>query len=201
MNTNKQKRCSWVNLKNPLSIQYHDNEWGVPVFDDNKLFEMLILESAQAGLSWETILNKRENYRIAFDNFSPQVIAQYDEAKIQQLLQNSGIVRNKRKVRSAINNARVFLTIQTEFSSFSEYLWAFVNYKPIKNEIIDYQQAPTTTELSDKLSKDLKQRGMSFVGSTIMYAFMQAVGLVNDHQTDCFCAKKRGNYDENPDYL
>ncbi len=182
------KRCSWVNLNNPLSIAYHDNEWGVPCFDDNKLFEMLILESAQAGLSWETILNKRENYRIAFDNFNPNKIADYDEEKINELLQNSGIIRNKLKIKSAIKNAKVFLQIQQEFGSFSTYLWQFVNNKPIKNCYQDYAQAPTKTPVSDIISQDLKKRGMSFVGSTIIYAYMQAVGLINDHQIDCFCS-------------
>ncbi len=180
-------RCSWVNVNNPLSIAYHDNEWGVPCFDDNKLFEMLILESAQAGLSWETILNKRENYRLAFDNFNANKIANYNEEKIAELLQNSGIVRNKLKINSAINNAKVFLHIQQEFGSFSAYLWQFVDNKPIKNCYQDYAQAPTTTAISDIISQDLKKRGMSFVGSTIVYAYMQAVGLVNDHQIDCFC--------------
>ncbi|MDP8050968.1 DNA-3-methyladenine glycosylase I [Pasteurella atlantica] len=181
------RRCSWANLDNSLSVQYHDTEWGKPEFDDRKLFEMLILEGAQAGLSWNTILNKRENYRIAFDYFDPQKIAKYDEKKIAELLQNSGIVRNKLKINSAVKNAKVFLDIQQEFGSFSNYIWAFVKNKPIKNHIQDYAQTPAMTPLSDKISKDLKKRGMSFVGSTIIYAFMQAVGMVNDHQTDCFC--------------
>ncbi len=181
------KRCSWVNLNNPLSIAYHDNEWGVPCFDDNKLFEMLMLESAQAGLSWQTILNKRENYRLAFDNFNPNKIANYNEEKINELLQNSGIVRNKLKINSAIKNAKVFLHIQQEFGSFSTYLWQFVDNKAIKNCYEDYSKAPTKTPVSDIISQDLKKRGMSFVGSTIIYAYMQAVGLVNDHQVDCFC--------------
>ncbi|MDP8033318.1 DNA-3-methyladenine glycosylase I [Pasteurella atlantica] len=181
------RRCSWVNLDNSLSVQYHDTEWGKPEFDDRKLFEMLILEGAQAGLSWNTILNKRENYRIAFDHFNPQKIAKYDEKKIAELLQNSGIVRNKLKINSVVKNAKIFLDIQQEFGSFSNYIWAFVKNKPIKNHIQDYAQTPAMTPLSDKISKDLKKRGMSFVGSTIIYAFMQAVGMVNDHQTDCFC--------------
>lgn len=180
-------RCSWVNVNNPLSIAYHDNEWGIPCFDDTQLFEMLILEGAQAGLSWETILNKRENYRLAFDNFNPNKIANYDEEKIAELLQNSGIVRNKLKINSAIKNAKVFLHIQQEFGSFSTYLWQFVDNKPIKNCYKDYSKAPTTTVISDIISQDLKSRGMNFVGSTIIYAYMQAVGLVNDHQVDCFC--------------
>ncbi|MDP8171094.1 DNA-3-methyladenine glycosylase I [Pasteurella skyensis] len=184
------RRCSWVNLDNSLSVQYHDTEWGKPEFDDRKLFEMLILEGAQAGLSWNTILNKRENYRIAFDYFDPQKIAKYDEKKIAELLQNSGIVRNKLKINSVVKNAKVFLDIQQEFGNFSNYIWAFVKNKPIKNHIQDYAQAPAMTPLSDKISKDLKKRGMSFVGSTIIYAFMQAVGMVNDHQTDCFLYKE-----------
>ncbi len=183
------RRCSWVKLDNPLSVHYHDEEWGVPVFDDRRLFEMLVLEGAQAGLSWETILNKRVHYRQAFDNFEPHIVAGYDEEKIQSLLQNKGIVRNQLKIRSAINNAKIFQDIQREYGSFSDYLWAFVEHKPIRNHYVDYADAPTTTELSDRIAKDLQQRGMSFVGSTIIYAFMQAVGLVNDHQADCFLGK------------
>ncbi len=189
---NKQ-RCSWVNLDNLLSIAYHDTEWGIPQFDDNKLFEMLILEGAQAGLSWNTILNKRENYRLAFDHFDPTKIAKYDEQKIQELLKNKGIIRNKLKVRAAVKNAQVFLAIQQEFRCFADYLWAFVDGKPIENSLQDYRQAPTHSDISDKLSKDLKKRGMSFVGTTIIYAFMQAVGMVNDHQLNCFCKKEKNN--------
>ncbi len=181
-------RCSWVKLDNPLSVDYHDTEWGIPCFDDGKLFEMLILEGAQAGLSWETILNKRENYRKAFDNFNPNKIAEYQESKIEKLLQNSGIVRNKLKIKSAIKNAKVFLEIQQKFGSFSDYIWAFTNGKIIKNNFEDYSKAPTKTALSDKISKDLKRRGMSFVGSTIMYAYLQSIGVVNDHQKNCFCS-------------
>ncbi len=182
-------RCSWVKLANPLSVSYHDKEWGVPCFDDNKLFEMLILEGAQAGLSWETILNKRENYRRAFDNFSPNKIATYQDDKIAELLNNPGIVRNKLKIKSAIKNAKVFLKIQQEAGSFSDYIWSFTDKKIIKNNFEDYTKAPTKTELSDKISKDLKKRGMSFVGSTVIYAYLQAIGIVNDHQINCFCRK------------
>ncbi len=180
-------RCSWVALNNPLSVAYHDNEWGVPCFDDHKLFEMLILEGAQAGLSWETILKKREHYREAFDNFNPKKISEYQESKRAELLENAGIVRNRLKINSAITNAQVFLAIQREFGSFSDYIWSFSNGKVIENNFEDYSQAPTKTALSEHISKDLTKRGMSFVGSTIMYAYLQAVGIVNDHQTNCFC--------------
>ncbi|MDP8162319.1 DNA-3-methyladenine glycosylase I [Pasteurella skyensis] len=186
---NKQ-RCAWVNLDNKLDVEYHDTQWGVPVFDDRLLFEMLILEGAQAGLSWATILKKRESYKQAFDNFDVQKVAKYDDKKIQALLQNSGIVRNKLKINSAIKNAKAFIEIQKEFGSFSKYIWRFVDNKPIKNQFNNISEIPATTELSDIISKDLKKRGMSFVGSTIIYAFMQAVGMVNDHQTDCFLYKK-----------
>ncbi|MBS9777532.1 MAG: DNA-3-methyladenine glycosylase I [Gammaproteobacteria bacterium] len=184
---NNKSRCSWVNIDKPLSVAYHDAEWGVPCFDDRKLFEMLLLEGAQAGLSWNTILNKREHYREAFDNFDVKKISQYDENKIQDLLKNAGIVRNKLKINSAINNAKVFLEIQKEFGNFSTYVWAFTNQCVITSNYDDYTKAPTKTEISDALSKDLKTRGMNFVGSTIMYAYMQAIGMVNDHQTNCFC--------------
>lgn len=180
------KRCAWVNPQNQLYVKYHDEEWGVPVYDDQKLFEMLILEGAQAGLSWETVLKKRENYRKAFDNFDPQKVAQYDERKKKELLQNEGIIRNRLKIESAIKNARAFLEIQKEFGSFSKYLWGFADEKPIQNTFKDISEIPAKTELSDMLSKDLKKRGMNFVGSTIMYAFMQAVGMVNDHEVGCF---------------
>lgn len=178
--------CSWVNLKNPDYIKYHDSEWWVPVFDDQKLFEMLILEGAQAWLSWETILKKRENYRKAFDNFDVEKIVKYNEKKITELLQNPGIIRNKLKIHSTIKNAKVFLEIQKEFGSFSKYIWWFVDDKPIINHWKDFSEIPTKTELSDKISKDLKKRGMSFVGSTIIYAYMQAVWMVDDHEKKCF---------------
>jgi len=180
------KRCSWVNPKNELYVQYHDEEWGVPVHDDNKLFEMLILDGAQAGLSWETILRKRENYRRAFDDFDPQKIAQYDDAKIEELLKNEGIVRNRLKIRSAVRNSMVFLEIQNEFGSFDQYIWGFVRGKEVHGNFKSSSEIPATTALSDKVSKDLKARGMSFVGSTIVYAFMQAIGIVNDHELSCF---------------
>ncbi len=180
------KRCAWVNLKNDLYIKYHDEQWGVPVYDDRMLFEMLILEGAQAGLSWETILNKRENYKKAFDDFDVEKIANYDEKKELELLSNAGIVRNKLKIKSAIKNAKVFIKIQEEFGSFSSYIWGFVNNKPIQNHFENISQIPTHTELSDKISKDLKKRGMSFVGTTIIYAYMEAIGMINDHECDCF---------------
>lgn len=180
------KRCAWVNPKNELYIKYHDEEWGRPVHDDGLLFEMLILEGAQAGLSWETVLNKRAHYKKVFDNFDVQKVSKYDEAKVQELLADPGIIRNKLKVRSTIQNAKVFLEIQNEFGSFDTYLWAFVNNTPIKNHFKTIQDLPAKTELSDKISKDLKKRGMNFVGSTIIYAYLQAVGVVNDHTVDCY---------------
>ncbi len=165
--------------------KYHDEEWGVPVNDDRTLFEMLILEGAHAGLSWETILNKRENYRTAFDQFDVEKVAQYDEDKFEELLQNPGIVRNKLKVRSATRNAKVFIEIKHEFGSFSKYLWSFVDNTPIKGNWSEVSDIPATTSLSDTISKDLKKRGMNFVGSTIIYAYLQAVGIVNDHFQGC----------------
>ncbi len=180
------KRCAWVDLDNELYIEYHDEDWGVPVFDDRLLFEMLILEGAQAGLSWSTILKKRENYRVAFDNFNPELVAKYDEVKKEELLNNPSIIRNKRKIKSAINNAKVFLEIQKEYGSFSKYIWSFVDGKPTQNEFNHIDEVPTKTDLSDVISKDLKEKGMSFVGSTIIYAFMQSVGIVNDHEVGCF---------------
>ena len=183
-------RCPWADLKNPLYVEYHDTEWGVPVHDDRKLFEMLILDGAQAGLSWSTILNKRENYRNAFDSFDFHKVAQYDEKKIQSLLTNPGIVRNKLKIQSTVKNAQVYLKIIEEFGSFDKYLWSYVDYKPVQNHYTHIKEIPAKTPLSDKISKDLKKRGMSFVGSTIIYAFIQAAGLVNDHITTCFRYKE-----------
>ncbi len=177
-------RCAWANGE--LLIRYHDEEWGVPAHDDRTLFEFLILEGAQAGLSWDTILNKRENYREAFDGFDPQRIAGYDRRKMQQLLRNPGIVRNKLKVASAVGNAKAFLQAQKEFGTFDRYIWQFVGGKPRRNARKSPQQIPASTPESDAMSKDLKQRGFKFVGSTICYAFMQAVGMVNDHVVDCF---------------
>ena len=176
------KRCDWA--KTPLSIAYHDEEWGVPLHDDIRLFEFLILEGAQAGLSWETILAKRENYRKAFDGFNPAKIAKYNPRKIEELLRDPGIVRNRLKVTSAISNAKSFLEIQHEFGSFDAYVWRFVSGKQIKRK--RGQPIVARTEVSDALSKDLLGRGFKFVGSTICYAFMQAVGMVNDHDSSCF---------------
>ncbi|MGI8638498.1 MAG: DNA-3-methyladenine glycosylase I [Pyrinomonadaceae bacterium] len=177
-------RCGWA--KNDLAILYHDIEWGVPLHDDKKLFEFLILEGAQAGLSWDTILRKRENYRTAFDNFDVGKIARYDEAKCAELLQNEGIVRNRLKIKSAVRNAQSCLKIKEEFGSFDFYIWSFVSGKPIINAWENIKQVPASTTISDIMSKDLKRRGFNFVGSTILYAFMQACGLVNDHLTSCF---------------
>lgn len=179
-------RCSWSNSDNKLMVKYHDEDWGVPVHDDKKLFEMIVLEGAQAGLSWETVLKKRENYRSAFDDFDAKKVAKYTENKIKKLLQNEGIIRNRLKIKSAIQNAKVFLEIQKEFGSFDTYIWGFVNLKPIQNQFESISELPATTEISDKISTDLKRRGMSFVGSTIMYAFMQSIGMVNDHEISCF---------------
>ena len=179
------KRCAWV-PNDDLYILYHDKEWGVPQYDDQKLFELLILEGAQAGLSWSTILKKRENYRYAFNNFDAKIIAGYDNTRIQKLLNNPGIIRNKLKIESTIQNAKAFLDIKKKYGSFNEYIWSFVNYKPINNTFKVIGELPTKTEISDKMSKDLKKQGFKFVGSTICYAFMQAVGMVNDHTLDCF---------------
>ncbi len=179
-------RCAWVNNKNKLYIKYHDEEWGIPVFDDRKLFEMLILEWAQAGLSWETVLNKRKNYKKAFDNFDPKKVEKYDDKKIEKLLVDEGIIRNRLKIKSVIKNAKVFLKIVEEFGSFSKYIWWFVDNKPIKNIFKNNSVIPIKTPLSDKISKDLKNRWMSFVWSTIIYAFMQAVWIVYDHENNCF---------------
>lgn len=179
-----QTRCWWASTD--LSIPYHDLEWGTPVHDDQRLFEFLILEGAQAGLSWETILKKRENYRLAFDSFDPQKVASYDEEKIQALLLNPGIIRNRLKIRSAVQNARAFLAVQAAFGSFDTYLWGFTDGKTIQNHWTQLSEIPARTEVSDRMSKDLKRRGFSFVGSTICYAMMQAVGIVNDHLVDCF---------------
>lgn len=177
-----QKRCSWA--KTDLSIDYHDQEWGVPVHDDRKLFEFLILEGAQAGLSWEIILKRREGYRTAFNEFDPKKVSKYDEKKIQLLLQNPGIIRNRLKVRSAVQNATAFLRIQKEFGSFDAYVWRFVNGVPRKRK--RGAGVPAFSEDSTAMSKDLKRRGFSFIGTTICYAFMQAVGMVNDHDPSCF---------------
>jgi len=179
------QRCGWAN-KTPLVRDYHDQEWGVPVHDDRRLFEFLILEGAQAGLSWATILVKRENYRQAFDTFDPERVAHYDENKIQVLLQNPGIVRNKLKIQAAIGNARAFLELQSRHASFDAFIWELVGGKPVHNAWHLPQDIPAKTPASDKISKELQKRGFKFVGSTICYAFMQAVGMVNDHTLDCF---------------
>lgn len=176
------KRCAWA--RTPLSIAYHDQEWGVPLHDDTRLFEFLVLEGAQAGLSWETILNKRDNYRAAFDGFNPVKVAKYKERKVEALLNNAGIIRNRLKINSAIMNACAFLDLTREFGSFDAYVWGFVDGKPLRRK--RGQLVPARTELSDALSKDLSRRGFKFVGSTICYAFMQAVGMVNDHDLACF---------------
>ena len=178
-------RCDW-STKDPLYVEYHDTEWGVPVYDDDKLFEFLILETFQAGLSWITVLRKRENFRKAFDNFDYKKIVNYDENKFEELLNNAGIIRNKLKIRATISNAQAFMDIQKEFGSFSKYIWGFVDHKPINNKWKSMAEIPATTEISDKLSKDLKKRGFKFVGSTVIYAHMQATGMVNDHVTYCF---------------
>ena len=178
-------RCPWCG-EDPLYIAYHDTEWGVPVYDDATLFEFLILETFQAGLSWITILRKRENFRKAFDSFNYKKIAGYDQKKIDSLLKDSGIIRNKLKVKSAVTNAQAFIKIQNEFGSFSNYIWKFVNGKPIKNNLKSMDQADANTPLSDEISKDLKVRGFKFVGSTVVYAHMQATGMVNDHLITCF---------------
>jgi len=185
------KRCEWVKDAEPLYIKYHDEEWGVPLHDDKKLFEMLILEGAQAGLSWITILKKRETYREAFDDFDAEKIARYKKRKFNSLLKDVGIVRNRLKINATIVNAQCYLAILEEYPSFSDYLWQFVDGKPIKNRWKTMQDVPATTDESDVMSKALKKRGFKFVGSTICYAFMQAVGMVNDHTTDCFCYKAK----------
>ncbi len=182
------ERCSWA--KNDLAIAYHDAEWGVPRHDDQVLFEFLILEGAQAGLSWDTILRKREAYREAFDNFDPVIVAKYTEAKCARLMLNEGIIRNRLKIASAVSNARTFLKVQVDFGSFDKYIWGFVDGKPIVNKWSESSQIPATSNVSDRVSKDMKQRGFSFVGSTIIYAHMQATGMVNDHLVSCFRYKE-----------
>ena len=179
------QRCFWV-TDSKLYQEYHDKEWGEPVYDDKILFEFLILETFQAGVSWITILNKRENFRKAFDNFDYQKIAKYPESKFNELMQNAGIIRNKLKIRSAITNAQLFIEIQKEFGSFSKFLWSYVDNTPIINQFKSREEVPATSKISDKLSKDLKKRGFKFTGSTIMYAYIQAVGMVNDHTKQCF---------------
>ena len=183
---NEPVRCAWLDLTKDDYVAYHDLEWGLPVHDDRVLFEFIILEGAQAGLSWYTVLRKRESYREAFDGFDPEIIARYDEAKIAELLSNPGIIRNKQKVNAAIGNAKSFLDVRREFGSFDSYLWTFVGGKPKLNSFKNYSAIPPTTPESDAMSKDLRERGFKFVGSTICYAHMQGTGMVNDHTTDCF---------------
>lgn len=178
-------RCVWCHSSD-LYMKYHDEEWGVPLYDDTTLFEFLLLETFQAGLSWITILNKRENFKAAFDQFDYKKIAHYSDDKIQELLQDAGIIRNKLKVYSAVTNAQNFIKIQEEFGSFSTYIWAFVNHTPIKNSPRTLKEVPATSPISDSISKDLKKRGFKFVGSTVMYAFMQATGMVDDHVENCW---------------
>ena len=182
---NDKHKCGWC-VGDTLYEEYHDKEWGVPIFDDDTLFEFLILETFQAGLSWITILRKRENFRAAFDGFNYKKIARYKQEKINELLLNTEIVRNKLKINATITNAQAFMQIQDEFGSFSKYIWKFTNGKPIKNKIINYKNGPANTALSDRISKDLKTRGFKFVGSTVVYAQMQATGMVNDHEISCF---------------
>ena len=181
------KRCSWLNLKNPLYVEYHDKEWGVIKHCEKHLFETLILECFQAGLSWECILNKREDFRKAFDNFDYKKISKYDNNKINELLNNPNIIRNKLKINATITNAKVFMEIQKEFKSFDKYIWSFSNNKVIKN--MD-DNLKTTSELSDNISRDLKKRGMKFVGSTIIYSYLQAIGIINDHELKCYLYNK-----------
>lgn len=179
-------RCNWV-TNDELYIKYHDEEWGKPVYDDATIFEFLVLESFQAGLSWITILKKRENFRYAFDQFNYKEIATYSDEKIEELMNNAGIVRNRLKILATINNAQRFMEVQKEFGSFSKYIWGFVNHKPINNKFKNIQEVPATTDISDALAKDLKKRGFKFLGSTVMYAHMQATGMVNDHIKSCIC--------------
>lgn len=178
-------RCEWAMI-NEEEMKYHDQEWGVPIHDDQKLFELLILEGMQAGLSWDCILKKRENFRKAFDFFDVEKVSKYDQNKIDSLLLDKGIIRNRLKINGSVKNAKAFLQIQEEFSSFDTYFWAFVNGTPVKNTWKSHKEVPATTKLSDIISKDLKKRGFTFVGSTIVYAYMQSAGLVNDHTIDCF---------------
>ena len=181
----EKSRCAWVG-KEDIYVKYHDEEWGVPVRDDARQFEFLILETFQAGLSWITVLRKRENFRKAFDNFDYKKIALYNEEKIQSLLENEGIIRNQLKVRATVTNAQAFMEIQKEFGSFTDYIWGFVNGKSVNEKRKSIKEVPATNEISDRLSKDLKKRGFKFVGSTVVYAHLQATGLINDHTTDCF---------------
>ncbi|MCE4565684.1 DNA-3-methyladenine glycosylase I [Maribellus sp. CM-23] len=183
------KRCDW-STSNELMIRYHDEEWGVPLHDDRKLFEFFVLEGFQAGLSWQIVLNKRENFRKAFDHFDPKLVARYDEKKLEELGNDASIIRNRQKIAACVNNAQRFLEIQKEFGSFDHYIWGFVDHKPVVNAFASQKELPAKTELSDKISADLKKRGFKFVGSTVIYAHMQATGMVNDHLTNCFRYKE-----------
>jgi DNA-3-methyladenine glycosylase I len=183
------KSCPWP-ANNPLMIEYHDKEWGEPLHDDNKIFEFMVLDAFQAGLSWNTIINKRKNFEKAFDNFDPVKIAKYKESKIQKLLNDAGIIRNKMKIRATVNNAKIFLKIQKEFGTFDKYIWQFTGGKTLHNKWKTTKEVPAYSKKSDAMSKDLKARGFSFVGTTICYAFMQAAGMVNDHMTSCFRYKE-----------
>ena len=185
------QRCQWLNLKNDLYIQYHDREWGRPIHNDLEHFEYITLEGAQAGLSWETVLNKRERYKQVFKGFDPQKVAKFGPKQVEKLMLDSGIIRNRLKIESTISNAKAFIKIQQEFGSFDNYIWSFVNGRPIINCFKNSADYPTKTELSDKISKELKKRGFRFVGSTIMYAYMQAAGICQDHSEQCFLGGKR----------
>lgn len=180
----KINRCSWVDLNSPIYVKYHDEEWGVPKYDDRELFELLILEGFQAGLAWITVLKKRDAFREAFDNFDVDKIIDYKEAKIQELLKNEGIIRSRQKIEAAVNNAKIFKEIQKESGSFSNYIWGFTEGKVIKNKDDNFV---VSNELSDRVSKDLKKRGMKYVGTVIIYSYLQSIGVINDHETDCFC--------------
>jgi len=179
------KRCLWCGT-DEIYVKYHDEEWGIPVFDDRLHFEFLVLESAQAGLSWITILKRRENYRKAYENFNPNLVANFDEKKIEELKNNEGIIRNEKKIRASIGNAKSFLKVQKEFGSFNKYIWSFVNYKPITNSWNSEAEVPAKTELSEVISKDLKKRGFNFLGPVIIYSYLQAVGIINDHIVQCY---------------
>ena len=185
MDSLKNKIRCWGD-KDQLMMNYHDKEWGKPVHDDNDHYKMLVFEGAQAGLNWRIILQRSEEYRKAFSNFNPVAVASYDKEKIDEILKTTGIIKNRKKVESAVNNAQAFLRVQEEFGSFDRYIWAYVNYKPVVNEFTDWKEVPASTDISSMISKDLKKRGFSFVGPTIMYAYMQSIGMVNDHLTHCF---------------
>lgn len=187
----KPTRCPWLNLKNPLYVEYHDLEWGRPVHDDPLHFEMIVLEGAQAGLSWETVLNKRAHYRKVYKDFDPQKVSRFSEKKMTSLLQDPGIIRNRLKIASSVRNAQAFLAIQKEFGSFDHFIWSFVNHQPLHPQIKSLKDYPTRTKVSDSIAKELKKRGFSFVGTTTMYAYMQAAGLTQDHCQGCFLFKKK----------